>query len=110
MVCNPSINYYGLIIVLHSGLSLMPGMTLQQMPITPLFHAWQEGIQYIQPCGHYIDELHVIVVSLFSYSTQKIVGLSTIDRTQHSTAQTRELECTKTVLPQVISRGKVLAV
>ena len=35
----------------------------------------------------------------------KIVGLSTIARTEHSVAQTRELECTKVVVPQVMDRG-----
>ena len=39
------------------------------------------------------------------YSTHKIIGISTISRTEHNTAQTRELACTKEVLPQVLSRG-----
>ena len=38
-------------------------------------------------------------------STEKIVGLCTISRVDHSTAQTRELECTKVVIPQVIYQG-----
>ena len=35
---------------------------------------------------------------------------STISRTVHSVAQTRELACTKIVLPQVIDRGKCLKI
>ena len=41
----------------------------------------------------------------FTCSTMKIVGLSTLSRTEHSIPQTRELECTKIVLPQVKDRG-----
>ena len=39
-------------------------------------------------------------------STHRIVGISTIARTEHSVAQTRELACTKRVLPQVLARGQ----
>ena len=35
------------------------------------------------------------------------MGITTRSRADHSTAQTRELECTKVVLPEVIARGKV---
>ena len=35
------------------------------------------------------------------------MGISTIGRADHSVAQTRELACTKEVLPQVIARGYV---
>ena len=41
------------------------------------------------------------------YSTMKIVGISTISRGEHHVAQTREQECTKVVVPQVIARGKL---
>ena len=37
----------------------------------------------------------------------KITGISTISRSVHRVAQTRELECTKVVLPEVIGRGKL---
>ena len=43
--------------------------------------------------------------SVYLLSTHKIIGISTISRVDHSTAQTRELACTKVVLPQVIGRG-----
>ena len=39
-------------------------------------------------------------------STHKVVGISTVSRTEHTTAQTRELECIRRVLPQVMERGK----
>eukprot|EP00731_Ephydatia_muelleri_P009728 Em0005g314a len=38
-------------------------------------------------------------------STHRIVGISTLSRQQHRVAQTREVACTKIVLPQVIARG-----
>lgn len=44
-------------------------------------------------------------VPCLSGSTHKIIGISTISRVDHATAQTRELACTKVVLPQVIGRG-----
>lgn len=44
-------------------------------------------------------------VPCLSGSTMKIVGLSTLSRTEHSIPQTRELECTKIVVPQVKDRG-----
>lgn len=34
-----------------------------------------------------------------------IVGITTLSRDDHMTAQTREYECTRYVLPQVIARG-----
>ena len=33
------------------------------------------------------------------------MGISTISRPDHPTAQTKELQCTKVVLPQVLARG-----
>ena len=38
-------------------------------------------------------------------STRRIVGIATISRAEHRVAQTREVACTKIVLPQVIARG-----
>ena len=43
---------------------------------------------------------------LFRYSTKQVVGISTVSRKQHPIAQTRELACTREVLPQVIDRGE----
>ena len=37
-------------------------------------------------------------------STHKIIGISTISRAEHSVAQTKELACTKVVIPQVQAR------
>ncbi|XP_064401110.1 uncharacterized protein LOC135347149 [Halichondria panicea] len=44
-------------------------------------------------------------VPCLSGSNKKILGISTLSRAEHSTAQTRELACTKLVIPQVQSRG-----
>ncbi|KAL5478134.1 hypothetical protein EMCRGX_G025015 [Ephydatia muelleri] len=38
-------------------------------------------------------------------STHRIVGIATLSRQDHRVAQTREVACTKIVLPQVIARG-----
>ena len=95
----------GLLYISHiSGSSLMPGMTPLPIRTTPQCHAWQEGIR-MTDC-YIVLYITLYVSTCVLDSTQRIVGLSTINRTEHSVAQTRELQCTKAVLPQVISRGK----
>ena len=47
--------------------------------------------------------IHLVVA--FFLSTKKIVAVSTISRKDHGIAQTREVACTKVVLPQAIARG-----
>ncbi len=41
------------------------------------------------------------------YSTHKILDCVTLSRRDHICAQTRELACTKLVLPQVMARGNM---
>ena len=43
---------------------------------------------------------------IIHFRNHKVVGISTVSKVEHSTAQTRELECTKIVLPQVLERGQ----
>jgi hypothetical protein len=38
-------------------------------------------------------------------STKKIVAISTVSRSDHGVAQTRELACTKVAVPKAIARG-----
>ena len=38
-------------------------------------------------------------------STKRILGCATVSRKEHAIAQTRELEATKAVLPQVLEQG-----
>ena len=52
---------------------------------------------HVFPCG--VCDLCILA------SNHKIVGISTLLRKEHATAQTRELEYTKIVLPQVVERG-----
>lgn len=40
-------------------------------------------------------------------SKKKVVGIHTKSRKEHAIAQTRELACTKEVLPDVIGKGEV---
>ena len=40
-------------------------------------------------------------------STHKVVGITTLSRADHLTAQTREYHCTCNVIPQVLARGIV---
>ena len=56
--------------------------------------------------GRYSDicVVHTYTICVYN-STSKVVGICTVSREQHTIAQTRELECTKIVLPEVISRG-----
>ena len=75
----------------------MPGMTQQQMPTIQLCRAFQEGNVGLR--------LYDSLV-LFSLQYSEDSGISTVSRTDHSIAQTRELVCTKIVVPQVVARGK----
>ena len=95
-------------------------MTPLQMLFIPLCLACQEGTSNFFTCKcsiqcHVQMDIHVHVhVHVFFpvacdlcilASNHKIVGISTLSRKEHATAQTRELECTKIVLPQVVERG-----
>ena len=67
------------------------------------------------PClsGRYV--LSIQMCAMYSFlvlcnRTHKILGISTISRADHGIAQTRELACTKVVLPQVTARGQLCIV
>ena len=53
---------------------------------------------------HLVFEIACIIHN--NFSIHKIVGCTTLSRSEHTTAQTRESACTKVVLPQVLNRGK----
>ena len=38
------------------------------------------------------------------------MGISTVSHLEHSTSQTHEVECTKRVLPQVLTRGELIII
>ena len=91
-------------------------MTPLQMLFIPLCLACQEGTSNFLTCKcsiqcHVQMDIHVHVFFPVACdlcilaSNHKIVGISTLSRKEHATAQTRELECTKIVLPQVVERG-----
>ena len=60
------------------------------------------------------DTLHVRTHVLLYYnyydSTKRILGCATVSRKEHAIAQTRELEATKAVLPQVLEQGGIFHV
>lgn len=63
------------------------------------------------PClsGRYVRcALYILIFNTLQlvHSTHKIIGISTLSRCDHSTTQTRELACTKVVIPQVCDRGE----
>ena len=60
---------------------------------------------YIWKVNNIVDSLDWISLLFYVYSTHKILGISTVARPDHVIAQTRELECTKVVILQVIARG-----
>ena len=77
----------------------MHGMIPQPIHTTIQCYACLEGM-LVEVLGFLssVDKLFMC------HSTHKIVGISTISRAAHATAQTRELACTKVVLPQVIDK------
>ena len=80
----------------NSGSSLMHGMILVLMHTTQsTLYGWK-----VRVC------MFVLCVHIFLQgSTRRIVGIATLSRPEHRVAQTREVACTKIVLPQVIARG-----
>ena len=82
--------------VYYSGSSLMHGMILVLMHTTQQYRVWLAGT-----C------MHVCTLCLYflQSSTRRIVGITTLSRPEHRVAQTREVACTKVVLPQVLARG-----
>lgn len=71
-------------------------MILRRMPIIQLYLACQESMFVVK---------RSFFLVLYFYSTKKILGISTISRPDHAVAQTRELQCTMKVIPQVTNRG-----
>ena len=45
-----------------------------------------------------------------TFSNKKVIGISTLSRKEHAVAQTRELACTREVVPRVIARGVCVCV
>ena len=58
------------------------------------------------------DTLYVHMLLYYNYydSTKRILGCATVSRKEHAIAQTRELEATKAVLPQVLEQGGIFHV
>ena len=48
---------------------------------------------------------YMLITYILHCSTRRIAGIATTSRPEHRVAQTREVACTKIVLPQVIARG-----
>ena len=80
--------------MLCSGLLLMSAMILLPMLITQLFLVSLEGTIPL-----------VILCFIMCNSTHKIIGCATLTRQDHTVAQTRELACTRAVIPEVINTG-----
>ena len=73
----------------------MHDMTQQLTLTTQLYLVFQEG--NIKHCCYSF--------MICWHSTHRIIGCVTLSRKEHAVAQTRELEATKTVVPQVIEKG-----
>ncbi len=79
--------------VLYQQWVITLATTLQPTRIIPPFLVCQEGMS------------RSFLLSLTHNSTKRIVGCSNVSRTEHHCAQTREVACTKIVLPQVLEKG-----
>jgi hypothetical protein len=68
------------------------------------------GVEWVitDACHDSTANAYHTTVPCLSGSTHRIVGCITISRKEHATAQTREVMCTKSVIPQVIDRDKFL--
>ena len=94
IICMHQCYKFLLLCTINSALLQMQGMTLLPRPIT---------LQPLWEIYNIHTNIHILYCSF--YRTQKIVGISTISWTEHLVPQTREVACTKEVLPQVIARG-----
>ena len=69
----------------------------------------QQQMRTIQQCLVCQEGIHPIIFASssvnFFFSTHRIIAISTISRADHGIAQTRELACTKVVVPQAVARG-----
>ena len=50
----------------------------------------------------------LVYQNIFYLSTNKIVGISTLSSDEHRIAQTREVECTRIVLSEVMKQGWIV--
>ena len=83
-----------------SGWLQMLGMIRRQMHITRRSLVCQEGIwEFV------VSWMRIIHTFIQHPSTNQILACSTVSRKEHQTAQTRELQCTKEVLPQLLEQG-----
>ena len=57
-----------------------------------------------------IDTIYILVCALCACSTNKVIGVITKSRKEHTIAQAREFSCTKDLLPQVIATGKSMLI
>ena len=81
----------------------MPTMIPLRMHTTPLCLTCLECNNHknVHVCN--TSPSQAVMIKLIS--THKIIGISTISRAEHSVAQTREVACTKVVIPQAQARG-----
>lgn len=95
---------YCVFFILHnySGSLQTHATTPLPMLTTPQYPVYQEGNYFCFCC------IVGVYITASIDSTKKILGVSTLSRALHSIAQTRELACTKVVVPEVISRGLLL--
>ena len=57
------------------------------------------------PClsGRLENYYKFVYISMYIlYSTKRILGIATLSRADYSVTQTREVECTKVILPRII--------
>ena len=92
-------NFSTSVLCINSGWLQMLGMIRQRMHFTQRSLVCQEGGGLLSCwCKYY--------KLLIQYpSTKRILACSTVSRKEHTTAQTRELQCTKEVLPQLLEQG-----
>ena len=80
-------------------------MTALQMPTILLWSVYQGGKLLPMICVH--SKIQTLS-SFILCSNKKVIGICTKSRKDYAIAQTRELACTRALLPQVIAKGRNL--
>eukprot|EP00731_Ephydatia_muelleri_P016665 Em0009g1089a len=94
--------FAGMGVVKHKYISSVYLNQLYQQVVTDVAEeSMKAAVERVKESPHHAKSGERIV----HFSTHRIVGISTLSRQQHRVAQTREVACTKIVLPQVIARG-----
>jgi hypothetical protein len=86
--------------LVHKVLNIVDATTFSQWVMTDAMHDSTSN-------AYHTDVACTSVCCVYAHnSSAKVVRISTVSQEEHTITQTRQLECTKKVLPEVIPKGE----